>query len=49
MDPDVEAVLDKIGRKKRSPKDSKEVEVMDRLETVMKNALFEMKSLVDHD
>ena len=46
LDPDVEAILDKIGRKKRSPEDSKEAEVMNRLEIIMKNALFEMKSLV---
>lgn len=49
LDPDVEAVLDQIDHKTSEPEDSKEAEALDRLELVMKNALFEMKSLVDYD
>lgn len=49
LDPEVRDVLDQIDPKTREPEGSQEAEVMDRLETVMKNALFKLKSLVDPD
>jgi len=49
LDPDVKDVLDQIGHKTKKPEESQEEKGIDRLETVMKNALFELKSLVDHD
>lgn len=47
LDPEVRDVLDQIGCKKRGPEDGQEAKVMDRLESVIKNALFELRSLVD--